>query len=512
MKRYYSSEAARRADERAAEKCGVPGLVLMENAGRGAAEAVTRLFAEARSFVILCGPGNNGGDGFVLARHLMLKGLEPTVLTTVRAGSRKGDAALAEKMARKCGITVIDTESLDEDALGLRLSNADLIVDALLGTGSSGAPRDEVLRVVTACSDLAGKRPIASLDIPSGVDPDTGEIYKQSIRADATVTFLARKAGLAITPGALQAGIVEVADIGVPDSLVLEETPAITGYDRSDIPSLLPVLPEDAHKGSRGGLLIVGGSAVFRGAPVLTARAALRSGCGLVVLAVPDFMAAEAAAALPEAVFVPLSARDGMIRAKNLSRLLEPWMERTGAIVVGPGLGRSGETERVVGTVLREFKRPTLLDADALYHLVALEKVTYPAQSFEHTLLTPHVGEAAHLLGVGPKTVAHERLTSFIALTEKFGAVLLKGPHTLVADKSAKRVVLEGDRSLSVPGSGDVLSGAIGAFLAAGLSILDAATLGALVHGVSGGLAHRRNGLFAGEIADGITHVVNGAF
>ena len=514
MKKFYSSEAARKADARAAEKLGVPGGVLMENAGRGAADAVQRLFPKAVRVVVLCGPGNNGGDGFVLARHLQLRGLDPTVIATVK--SYKGDAALAEKMARRCRVTAVESSSLDEDALELILSRADLVVDALLGTGSSGAPRDEVLRVIAAYNDLAKAAkstkmpPILSLDIPSGVDPDTGEVFKHSIRADATVVLLACKTGLALTPGALQAGRVEVADIGVPVDLVLDEDPNIAGYDRSDIGALLPVVPEDAHKGTRGGLLIVGGSAAYRGAPVLAAKSALRAGCGLVVLAVPDFMISEAAALLPEAVFVPLPAKDGMIRSKNLIKLLEPWMERTGAVVVGPGLGRSGETERVVGSVLRELKRPTLLDADALYHLVALEKVTYPAQSFEHTLLTPHAGEAARLLGVGAKTVAQERLTSCIALTEKYGTVLLKGPHTLVADRSSRRVVLEGNSALSVPGSGDVLSGAIGAFLAAGLSLMDAATLGALVHGVSGSASGAKSGLLAGEIADGISRVASG--
>ena len=515
MKKFYSSEAARKADAKAAEKLGVPGSVLMENAGRGAADAVQRLFPEAVHIAVLCGPGNNGGDGFVLARHLQLRGLDPTVIATVK--SYKGDAALAERMARRCRVTVVESSSLDEDALELILSRADLVVDALLGTGSSGAPRDEVLRVVTAYNDLAKvkltkKPPIVSLDIPSGVDPDTGEVFKHSIHADATVVLLACKTGLALTPGALQAGRVEVADIGVPADLVLNDAPDITGYDKSAIPSLLPVVPQDAHKGTRGGLLIVGGSAAYRGAPVLAAKSALRAGCGLVVLAVPDFMLSEAAALLPEAVFVPLPAKDGMIRSKNLIKLLEPWMGRTGAVVLGPGLGRSGETERVVGAVLREFKRPTLLDADALFHLVALEKVTYPAQSFEQTLLTPHAGEAANLLGVGVKTVVQERLTSCIALTEKYGAVLLKGSHSLVADRSARRVVLEGGSSLAVPGSGDVLSGAIGAFLAAGLSLMDAATLGALVHGVSGSAAGAKSGLLAGEIADGISRVVSGTF
>lgn len=501
MKKYYTGGMVKEADCKANEVLGIPGAVLMENAGRGAVDVIVRRYPEAERFLILCGPGNNGGDGFVIARHLAARGRMAQVIATTEVENYKGDAAVAAAAAERCEIGISLAEGLTDEEISYMISSADVVVDALLGTGSLGEPRGETPRLIHLCKDAAH---LVSIDIPSGTMADNGEVYGCALSAELTVTFLAEKLGLAVTPGMLRCGDVELVDIGVPRDLVLDGPPAMVGFDRSDMGLFSQEIPRDMYKGRRGALTIVGGSVSFRGAPMLAARAALRAGCGYVYLAVPDFLAAEASAAVPEAIVVPLNAKDGFIRYKHFERILAPWLEKSAAVVVGPGLGRLGETDRVVSHFHRDWKKPLLLDADALYHLLGLDKLSFPTSQRDNLLITPHNGEAGHLLDMKSGRVATERLTSCTMLAQKYGNVLLKGPNTLVFSRSERRVILEGGPELSVPGSGDVLSGAIGAYLARGMNCIDAATLGALVHGVAGGQCGRKNGVMASEIADRI--------
>jgi NAD(P)H-hydrate epimerase len=432
----------------------------------------------------------------------VVRGLRPTVVSTIDIDGYGADARAAAIAAANLGIVFISSAEREDDELTALVDMADVVVDALLGTGSSGEPRGEVQRLITL---IEGAGRVVSLDIPSGIDPDTGEAAKSAVSADMTVTFLAEKRGMAVTPGASRCGRVEIASIGVPARRVLQDSGVITGYDRSDIPALTPSIPNDAHNGTRGGLLIIGGSSNFRGAPVLAARAALRAGCGLVMLAIPDLQVEEANALLPEAIFLPLPSKDGFIRFKGADRIVEQWSDRCDAVVLGPGLGRSAECERLALYVHKEWKMPLLLDADALYHLSALEKTLYPSVYREDMLITPHAGEASRLLGSTAKHVEARRLESCGELAVRFGATLLKGPRTLIAAEDERRVILEGGPVLAVPGSGDVLSGVIGAYMAMGMPILDAATLGALVHAEAGRKCGRRDGVLAREIADNIT-------
>ncbi|MDR3322389.1 MAG: NAD(P)H-hydrate dehydratase [Synergistaceae bacterium] len=498
MKKYYTGSSVREADRAASEKLAVPGIVLMENAGRSAAEALIRRNPYDRNFLILCGPGNNGGDGFVVARHLALWQREPTVLCTNNTDKYKDAAASAAASARNSGVKWFCSRDLSDADLASLLKSAGVVVDALLGTGSDGAPRGEVVRIIGLCPDDLR---VVSLDMPSGVDPDTGETYGAALRAEVTLTFLAEKVGLAVSPGCLHSGEVEVCGIGVAPDLVLGAGHALAGYDSSDVQSLRPRIPKDVHKSGRGALMIVGGSDNFRGAPVLAAIGALRAGCGLVFLAVPDFIVPQASSLLPEAIFLPLPSKDGLIRFKSLEKVLSPWFGKCDALVVGPGIGREPETEMVTGWLCKEWRKPILIDADALHHVANIERNANLGHRRESVVITPHEGEAAHLLGTSAKKVACSRLSACVDLAGKFGTALLKGPHTLVCYGSERRVILEGGPQLAIPGSGDVLSGVIGALLASGISCIDAATLGAVLHGASGGALGRADGLLAREIA-----------
>jgi NAD(P)H-hydrate epimerase len=320
--------------------------------------------------------------------------------------------------------------------------------------------------------------------------------------AEMTLTFLAEKIGLAVSPGSLHSGEIRVCNIGVPPELVLKAH-GLCGYDESDIMSLSLKIPKDANKKTRGSLMIVGGCEFFWGAPILAAIGALRAGCGLVFLAVPEFVVSSAAAVLPEAIFVPLRVKDGSIDFESFDKSVSPWLGKCDALVCGPGIGRSDNARKTTKWLCDtwDLTKPLLLDADALHHVADLKKAGGFRRDPNLTVITPHEGEASYLLDTDAKKISEERLSSCTALAERFGVALLKGAHTLICNASEKRVILEGGPQLAVPGSGDVLSGIIGAFLAAGMTSIDAATLGALMHAVAGNRYKEANGLLAREIA-----------
>ena len=513
MKKYYKSSSVREADIIATEQFGIPGFALMENAGRGAAEVLLQKYPEAENFTILCGPGNNGGDGFVVARHLAIAGRTPTVVATISGGEYLADAAIAASAFASITTTsaaaflkskarIFHSKKLTDGDLLALVRSADVTVDALLGTGSTGVMRGEVRRLAEFSREA---RRVVSLDVASGVNPDTGAVSEAAVMAETTLTFLAPKIGLAVSPGSLHSGEVRVCNIGIPPELALKSH-GLTGYDKSDILSLTPVIPKDAHKKTRGSLMIVGGCEFFWGAPVLAAMGALRAGCGLVFLAAPEFMVNSAAALLPEAIFIPLRVKDGAIDSENFERGLSPWLDKCSALVCGPGIGRSDNARKTTKWLCDrwDLTKPLLLDADALHHAADLKKAGGFRRDPNLTVITPHEGEAAYLLDADAKMVSAERLSSCTALAEKYGVALLKGFHTLICSAAEKRVILEGGPQLAIPGSGDVLSGIIGAFLAAGMSSMDAATLGALKHAIAGTGYDGTSGLLARELARNI--------
>ncbi|MCL1874984.1 MAG: NAD(P)H-hydrate dehydratase [Synergistaceae bacterium] len=508
MIKYYKSSDIREADRIATEQFGIPGFALMENAGRGAAEALMERYLEAHNILILCGPGNNGGDGFVAARRLALAGRAPTVVATINVGEYKNDAAIAANTFvsmtassaaafLKSKARIYYSANLTDDELSDLVRPSDLTVDALLGTGSSGVPRGEVKRLVELCGEA---QRVISLDIPSGINPDTGEAAETAVNAELTLTFLAPKTGLAVSPGSLNSGEVRVCDIGIPPELVLSAH-ELTGYDKSDIPFMTPGIPKDAHKGTRGALMIVGGCNFYRGAPVLAAMGALKAGCGLVYLAIPDFMVSGASALLPEAIFIPLESKNGSIDYESFERSASPWLAKCGALVCGPGIGLAEGARKATEWLCRAWGKPLLLDADALRHTADIRRNGSFCRIPNSTVITPHEGEAAYMLGKDAVKISRERLTSCVELANEFGVTLLKGFHTLICNGEEKRVILEGGPQLAVPGSGDVLSGIIGAFLAAGMPPMDAATLGALTHAQAGDKYEGVSGLLARELA-----------
>ena len=471
MQRLWRPGELRELDRRTIEEVGVPGIALMERAGAEAARVILERFPDARRPRILVGGGNNGGDGYVIARHLRDAGLDPRI-SLVTPPTTSAAQTMAHAAAR-CQIPVTADES-----------DGDLIVDAIFGTGLRGAPDEAVARVIErAC---ASGLPIVAIDVPSGV-AGSGEVPGAAIRATLTIALHGRSLGVAIEPGRGCAGEVLVAPIGLSRQC---EGPATAWLmELAD----LAAVPQRGAAGSKydaGSVLVIGGSDGMSGAPALAARAALRAGAGLVWACVPDAVIDRVAAHTPEVMVC------GLERSLELAA-------RAGAVVCGPGLGRDAHVAPLVERLVAEVSTPLLLDADALFALAG--RLGELAGRAHPTVLTPHAGELARLLGVERRQVDANRLASVEAALSLSGAcVLLKGPDTLVAfPGEALRVVETAVPQLATAGAGDVLSGVIGALLARGLAPIDAASLGGLAHGLAAGEAQKRLGTLLASDLEG---------
>jgi NAD(P)H-hydrate epimerase len=491
----FTGEEMRRVDEHAVRDLRIPGATLMENAGRGAADAVLAWLAAAkrparsRRVAIVCGKGGNGGDGFVVARHLKRRGVRCDVLLAAPPSEIRGDAATKLRELEKTGLR--PQVVADSAAFGPLLARADLIVDALLGTGTRGGAEGLVAAAIEAIN--AAGAPVISLDIPSGLPADGGEPSRSAIRADATVTFAGLKRGLVMPPGLSHAGHVSVIDIGVPPSEVAR---GITTFvvDPEDVARHFPPRPPEAHKGTYGHLLVVAGSVGKTGAAALAANAALRSGVGLVTVATAASQQPVVAGLVVEAMTVPLSeGGPGSVGSAAWDALAAMGAQRD-AVAIGPGLGLDAEAQALSRRVVSEMPAPTVVDADALTalvgHLDLLRKAPAPR------CLTPHPGELARMLGVTTADVQRDRLAAARALATSYRvALVLKGAVSVVATPDGS-VFLNptGNPGMASGGTGDVLTGMVGAFLARGLAPDEALISAVYLHGLAGALAAERVG------------------
>ncbi len=485
---WYKTEKVRALDA-ALISGGVPADALMERAGSGVAGFIARL-PVAETALILAGPGNNGGDGFVIARLLRERGWNVTVLLSCDPGRPRGEAALNLGRLDRARIRVLESRLLDDAAVESLCRSRALIVDALLGTGLSGEPRGEtarLIRLLNGCRDGEG---VLSVDAPSGCGSAL------SVRARWTCAVAARKTEYATGRGSADAGEVALIPLddrapdllGAPDAMEMEP---------ADARALLPRRREDDHKGKRGGVLIVAGSVRYRGAALLSARGALRAGAGLVVLASCGPALDALTCALPEAIGEPLD------DPADLPGVMERWRKRCRALVVGPGLDRDERAERICRAA-SSWTGVSVWDGDGLYWL---KKSSLAPANF---CVTPHEGEAAFLLG--EKAPLPDRFETAARLSRLGCPSLLKGCRSLVAEKGAVPLIVpRGGRVLSIPGSGDVLAGITGALLTAGLESSRALALAAWCHGAAGERLAARlgpDGALAAEVADAVPRVL----
>ena len=506
-----SREQSRAFDARMIGELAVPGLVLMENAGRGVVDAIERHWP-ARSLarervVVVCGPGNNGGDGFVIARHLAVRGAEVRVLVVGKLAAYTGDASVQLHALAGVGLVAseVGTDSADRspgwtaqpgEVAGLQaeLSHATLVVDALFGTGLSrpiAGLHASVLEAVQRC-----ERPIVAVDVPSGLDADTGGVLGVALSADLTVTFVAPKLGLLTPRGARLAGKLVVAAIGVPPP----RTPASARLlERADVVSLLSRRASDMHKNAAGHVVVFAGSPGHLGAAVMCAHGAMRAGAGLVTIATWT----EVADALDVRVVEVMTAR---LSRESLDASVDDALARADSVVIGPGFGKDAHARQVVHRVLSTWKGPLVVDADAIAMFAGAAEVF--ASSSASVVLTPHPGELGVLLGSSAREIEGDRFGALAASVRRTRAVtLLKGAHTLVGAPGECPVVNgSGTSALATAGAGDILSGTIGA-LAGTLSPFEAAFVGAYLHGAAAeswgrDRAHADRGLLAHEIAE----------
>jgi NAD(P)H-hydrate epimerase len=494
------ADELRAVDAWAIEQQGIPGVELMERAGEGLARLVTDV-APGGPVAVVCGGGNNGGDGYVVARLLRAQGREVRVLTTVDPDRLKGDAR-------------VNLERLPGDPpqpfAAAALDGAAVIVDAVLGTGFSGAPRDDVAAAIAAMN--AAGAPVVAADVPSGVDASTGVVAAEAVYAVATATFHAPMPGLWIHPAKAHAGEVVVVDIGVPAGWQEIVAPSI-GLIGDGVLGTYPRRGPDTTKFVSGHVLVAGGSRGMTGAPCLAASAAMRAGAGYVTACVPESLNDIFEIKLTEVMSLPLPDGGGAHTAFGAPAVIDRAAQRGGALVLGPGLGRGDGAVGFARRVAAEAAVPLVLDADGLNAhageaLGALRERSAPA------ILTPHAGELARLLDADSGAVATRRLEHAREAARRSGAiVVLKGDDTLVAEPEGRVGVSRGGSpALATAGTGDVLSGVLGAFLARGMAPFDAACAGVFAHAEAGRRAavvlDGPDGVIASDVIDELPHTL----
>jgi len=488
-------------DRRAINELKIPGLNLMEAAGDKTAEAILHRYGGVRhkKITIVCGKGNNGGDGFVVARYLHQHEALISLFLIGEKSAVKGDALANLERVQKLGMTII--EIADASLFDIP-ADCSIIVDAIFGTGFSGeieAPYDEIIEKMNI-----HPASIVAVDAPSGLNGATGEISEPIIKAQMTVTFGLPKLGQLIYPGKSYCGELVVADIGFPYRAIADENIKFNVLMNDESSMLLPHRAPDSHKGDFGKLFVMAGSEGYTGAAALTAEAGLRSGTGLVILGCPSGLNDILEMKLTEVITKPLpqvrNRRCFALRGLGEVREMVKWAD---AIAVGPGIGAYQETRELIFRLISKLDKPSVFDADALNILA--RDMDYLGAHSAPLVISPHPGEMSRLTGKAIEDIQKNRINIALEFAEEFNLVcILKGAPSVIAAPSGQAWLNpNGNDGMATAGSGDVLTGLIGGFLAQGLMDIDAAVLGCFIHGKAGDLAsvHLGNrGMIAGDI------------
>lgn len=492
-------------DKKAIEDYRIPGLILMENAGHEMFETMFHVFEDElyeSEVLICCGKGNNGGDGFVVARHLYNSGIDVEVMLTSPQEEFTGDALVNLKALEKISVPVNNADGLDKDDLIEYISNFDVVVDALLGTGVKGSPRGIYKEIIQVVNDLDCF--VFSVDIPSGLDPDTGLLPGPAMIADVTVTMGLPKIGMVLYPGRDYVGELYIADISMPPELLFSQDLRTDIIDQTCLPVLYRY--PDSHKGDYGKVLIIGTSPGLTGAGYMASTAALNAGSGLITLAVPRSLNSILETKLTEVMTLPVKDADSCFGPEALDTIIE-FAEKTDAIALGPGLGKHPQTKKFVEVFLERCNKPLVIDADGL-NLIAdnpglIKK--YPAP----LILTPHYGEFARLTGKSIEEIKSDKIKHAVEFAEQFGVTLvLKGAETIIVDETGEVFInVTGNPGMATGGMGDVLTGLIVSFLGQGLDKITAPVAASFVMGITGDdliLEHGLSGINPGLILNNL--------
>jgi NAD(P)H-hydrate epimerase len=500
----------RELDRRAAEEFNIPTEELMDRAGDGVAEIVERLAGNAgfrAPFIqLIAGRGNNGGDAFAAAHYLKTEGLDCEVWIAGAKSDIQGDALKFMSRARQSGVPIHELPT-KEDWDAAESIGADIIVDGVLGIGATGPARGPAIGAIQYINSCSHQALVVAIDVPSGLNADTGQAEGESVIADMTATIGLPKLGLLDSAALEHIGTLDVVDIGIPPHVVneLQSETELALIHRGDLMPMLPRRSRAAHKGTFGRVLLIGGARGYSGAITLAARAAVRSGAGLVKCVVPQGIVPIVASQALEAMVFGVEETEGGSISSNAWPAIEPLLENMDAVLLGPGLTFHKDSFVLVRNIVRATEVPYVLDADALNALEGQPHLL--TKSRAPMVLTPHPGEMARLFGQTVEQVQGDRRGVTVAAAKYTGAtVVLKGAGTLVAQNNQPLAVnLTGNPGMATGGSGDVLAGLLVALLGQGLKPYDAARLAVYLHGRAGdqvALRKSQAGLIAGDLAD----------
>ena len=493
-----SAEEMREIDQRAIDKYGIPGLVLMENAGWRVVQVIEQILESVigKRVTIFAGKGNNGGDAFVVARHLKNMGAQVKILITCETKEITGDAKINLDILEKMDLKVyplLNANSLN--IVKVALISTDLVIDGIFGTGFKGA----VNKYTGKIFDLINQsdKPIVAIDIPSGVEANTGKVLGPCIKADHTVTMALPKIGLLLEPGASFTGNLYIGDISIPQEAIIEQ--GIDRYvtDLALIKSLFPRRDPEGHKGTYGHVLVVGGSAGMTGAVTLTSQAALKIGAGLVTLGVPRSLNRIMEIKLTEVMTKPLPETDKQVLSQAAKEDIISLATKANVLAIGPGMSQEASVQELLIELLKEIEIPLIIDADGLNALVdnldVLKEMQVPV------VLTPHPGEMARLTNLSATEILENKLAIAREKSMEWQVTLvLKGNKSIIATPDGKVYINPtGNSGMATAGSGDVLTGIIAGLLGQGLTAENAAVVGTFIHGLAGDKARETEGLYS---------------
>ena len=500
MEVVVTSAEMQACDRYAIDTLKIPGLTLMENAGRGVVEMMEKHFGSltGKTVVILCGKGNNGGDGYVVARHLFNRGAKVVVGVLGKGSEIKGDAKINYECLQRIAAKfkkggMLQIQDLKSNKTLRLLPQADIVVDAIFGTGFSGEVRESYKSVIEWINKVDSKK--VSVDVPSGVNANNGEISNVAVKADLTVTMALNKIGLIASGGMCCAGQVEVVDISIPKEIVALQKPTTFIVHGEDVRKVLPVRPLNAHKHSVGKIFVLAGSRGYTGAAAMTASSAMRAGAGAVILGTPNSVYPILAKKLTEVMVEPLpDTEEGTLSLAAFDKIQEH-MQWADIIICGPGISRNRETCQLIWRIISECDKKMLMDADGLNNLS--EKISLLKNHLsKEIIITPHMGELSRLTGLSVVEIEKDRVRIARQTAKQFRLTLvLKGAPTVTADETGMVYINStGNPGMASAGMGDVLSGLIGGLWAQGMAKTEAAYSGVYLHGYSGDLAMKKYG------------------
>jgi ADP-dependent NAD(P)H-hydrate dehydratase / NAD(P)H-hydrate epimerase len=489
MKRIVSAEEMRWCDEATVKTYGVSGLLLMENAGRSVAEIIKQEYSPlaSKNILVVCGKGNNGGDGFVIARLLSNSGARISIVLLASQSELKGDAKTNFKILERFAQYSSGQITIHKYSKRLlsTIPTPDIVVDAVFGTGFTGSMRKSATELIEWINTQKAK--IVAVDIPSGIEGTTGVVENCAVHADITVTFGCLKSGLLCNDGRGLVGSVRVVDIGIPRMVTENKRLQVCTVEQSDVRKILPKRSIHAHKYSVGKVLVLAGSKGLTGAAALCCLSALRAGAGAVVLGTPEPVYPILARKLTETMVFPLPATSAGTLNLSALDIIRERLTWANVLIIGPGLSQNSETQQLILKILFEYRGKILIDADGL-NALAIHGIATLRSARAKIILTPHIGEFSRLTKIPSTEVEHQRIDAARDLARKIGAtIVLKGVPTVTASNDGSAFLnTTGNPGMATAGTGDVLSGIIAGLWAQGMTDLQAAWAGVYLHGLSG--------------------------